>query len=273
MKTTIKLLAITAFMAISCNSDSDVTNNNGNNQDTSISADVKAQIIEEDVDGIKEEVLSANGYYASKNELQLPPSNCRTITQETLTDGGKKFKVDYGTGCIDTQGNNRTGIIYIVVHNNTTTGIINAAITFDNYYINSNKVEGTIDVTRQVIDNIPTHTRNTDISIIQPANGGTIHRTGDFTIEKIAGVSTPLVFTDDVFSIDGTATTTMANGTLLQMEITEPLIRDLSCGNITKGKKTLVRNLQTYILNYGSGACDNVAILTLPDGTQLTINI
>ncbi|HRB72975.1 MAG TPA: hypothetical protein PK776_14115 [Flavobacterium sp.] len=85
MKTTIKLLMFTALMAISCNSDSD-SSNSGNTQDTTVAADAKAQAFEEDVEGIKEEVLAGDGYYVSKNaDTQLPPSSCRVITQETLT--------------------------------------------------------------------------------------------------------------------------------------------------------------------------------------------
>ncbi|UUC46472.1 hypothetical protein [Flavobacterium cerinum] len=272
MKTTIKFLFFAALMAISCNSDSDSTDNSGANQDTSVTADAKAQGIEEDIEDIKEDVLANDGYYASKNEnTQLPPSSCRVISQETLTNGDKKFKVDFGTGCTDNNGNNRSGIIYIVVHRDNSTHVITANITFDNYYINSNKIEGTINVSRSVVNNIPTYTRETNINIIQPASGGTIHREGNFTIEKTGGASTPLVFTDDVFSIDGEAYTTLPNGTLLHMEITEPLIRNYNCLVIVKGKKTLTKNSLTYTLDYGNGTCDNIAILTLPGGSTVTI--
>lgn len=272
MKTTIKFLVFAALMAVSCNSDSVSSDNSGANQDTSVTADAKAQGFEEDVDGIKEEVLANDGYYASKNEnTQLPPSNCRVITQETLTNGDKKFKVDFGTGCVDANGNNRSGIIYIVVHKDPSTHVITANITFDNYYRNSHKIEGTINVSREIVGGIPTYTRDTNINITQPSNGGTIHREGHFTIEKTGGASTPLVFTDDVFSIDGEAYTTLPNGTLLHMEITEPLIRNYSCLFIVKGKKTLTKNSQTYTLDYGNGTCDDIATLTLPNGTVVTV--
>lgn len=272
MKTTIKFLIFAALMAVSCNSDSDSSDNSGANQDTSVTADAKAQGIEEDVEDIKEDVLANDGYYASKNEnTQLPPSSCRVISQETLTNGDKKFKVDFGTGCSDNNGNTRSGIIYIVVHRDNSTNVITANITFDNYHINNNKIEGTINVSRSVVNSIPTYTRETNINIIQPAGGGTIHREGNFTIEKTGGASTPLVFTDDVFSIDGEAYTTLPNGTLLHMEITEPLIRNYNCLVIVKGKKTLTKNSLTYTLDYGNGACDNIAILTLPGGSTVTI--
>jgi hypothetical protein len=271
MKTTIKLLMFTALMAISCNSDSD-SSNSGNTQDTTVAADAKAQAFEEDVEGIKEEVLAGDGYYASKNaDTQLPPSSCRVITQETLTNGDKKFKVDFGTGCVDANGNNRSGIIYIVAHRNTTNNEITAAITFDNYYINSHKIEGTINVSRVVVNSVPTFTRETNITIIQPSGGGTIHREGSFNIEKIGGVSTPLDFTDDVFSIRGNALTTLPNGNVLHMEITEPLIRNIGCPVIVKGKKTITKNSQTFVLDYGNGTCDDMATLTLPGGTVVTI--
>jgi len=271
MKTSIKLLTLTALLAISCNSDSE-SSDTGSTQDTTITADAKAQAFEEDVEGIKEEVLAGDGYYASKNtDNQLPPSSCRVITQETLTNGDKKFKVDFGTGCVDTNGDNRSGIIYIVVHKNTTTNVITANITFDNYYINSHKIEGTIDVSRAIVNSVPTYTRETNINIIQPSGGGTIHREGNFSIEKIGGVSTPLVFSDDVFRIDGDALTTLPNGTVLHMDITQPLIRNIGCPVIVKGTKTITKNSQTYTLDYGNGSCDNIATITLPGGTTITV--
>ncbi|HRB72977.1 MAG TPA: hypothetical protein PK776_14125 [Flavobacterium sp.] len=78
-------------------------------------------------------------------------------------------------------------------------------------------------------------------------------------------------FTDDVFSIRGNALTTLPNGTVLHMEITEPLIRNIGCPVIVKGKKTITKNSQTFVLDYGNGTCDDMATLTLPGGTVVTI--
>ena len=60
---------------------------------------------------------------------------------------------------------------------------------------------------------------------------------------------------------DGTFT--KKDGTVLSVNVIEPLRRELACKFLVSGIVNLTKNENMAILNYGDGECDDLAIITI----------
>ena len=121
----------------------------------------------------------------------------------------------------------------------------------------------------------PIVTMNMDMTATFP-NGNSYTRVGQRIREIIEGFDTP-VFTDNIYRITGSWTTTFPNTTIQTSTITTPLIVKMSCILVNKpllvrGIITIVRNNNVATLDYGNGDCDNIAVFTL-NGIPNTIII
>lgn len=215
-------------------------------------------------------------------------SNCATITRipafgTALSAGNQVTKtVDFGTtGCELNNGNVVKGkiIITFIYQPNATSHTV--TYTFDNFYHNSIKFEGTRTFTRSMT--VPTATSGShpivvmqlNMTITMP-NGDVFTRIGSRTRELVEGFNTDDLL-DNIYRITGSWTTTNQNGNQHTATITEPLMAKMSCISVNKpilakGIITFVRNNVTSTLNYGNGECDNLAIFTI-NGNSFTITI
>ena len=76
---------------------------------------------------------------------------------------------------------------------------------------------------------------------------------------------------DDVFKINGWAKVTYNNGTTVNIETVDPLIRKVSCPWLTDGTLKIKINDRVLKLDYGfphNGDCDDKALLTWNDGNS-----
>ena len=104
-------------------------------------------------------------------------------------------------------------------------------------------------------------------------------RVGTRTREIIAGQSTPLDWSDNVYQVTGNWTTTYPNTTVQTSTITSPILVKFACisgastfSPLAQGIITFVRNTHTATLDYGNGTCDNTAVFT-HNGVAHTITI
>ena len=122
--------------------------------------------------------------------------------------------------------------------------------------------------------------KNKNIKLTTPA--GVYTRNGERVREMIAGFLTRNSPTDDVFSTYGTFTTTHPSGGLFStsIDIKTPLIHKNVCSLSTpsipfpvKGIVTLTKNTHTATIDFGTGECDNLAMLSIDGGvaTQITL--
>ena len=215
-------------------------------------------------------------------------SNCATITRvpafgTTPTPGTQVTKtIDFGTAdCILNNGNVVRGkiIITFVYQPNATSHTV--TYTFDNFYHNNIKFEGSKTFTRSrttATATSPSHpivVMQLEMTITMP-NGDIYTRVGSRTRELVEGFNTD-AFLDNIYRITGSWTTTNQNGNQHTATITEPLMAKMSCIAVNKpilakGIITFVRNNVTSTLNYGDGECDNLAIFTI-NGNSFTITI
>jgi hypothetical protein len=216
-------------------------------------------------------------------------TTCATITRDTAL---KTITVDFGTAnCLCHDNRYRRGKIFISytpgVHGfgywdslcsitiTTHDPITNAS----NYFVGPDQntmhqVIGTRNVTNNGRNNA--HLLNWNVTesgqIIKANNQGTITWSATRNREWISGYSTPLNGRDDVYSITGSASGTHANGISFTMNITSPIIVDMSCPyrcisgtfDYTPGTKP-TRHVDYAAPN--SGACDNIATVVINSKT------
>ncbi|MEO8516675.1 MAG: hypothetical protein ABI426_08025 [Flavobacterium sp.] len=283
MKTKFLILTmIISLMVISCSKDNETSDN------TTITADeagvnAKIDIASDDVSDVvaSEEASTYDNTTSGKSEVTasaLPP--CATVTRvpafgTVITPGTTVTKtIDFGTsGCPLNNGNIVKGkiIITFVYDPNATSHTI--TYTFDHFYHNAILIEGHKTFTRTMTvgtPNSPSHpivTMNMELTATFP-DGRVFTRIGQRIREIIEGYGTPASWTDNVYQVTGSWTTTFPNTTVQTSTITTPLIIKLSCIAVNKpllvqGIITTVRNTHVATLDFGNGVCDNLAVFTI----------
>jgi hypothetical protein len=188
-------------------------------------------------------------------------ATCATITYDT-TGTAKSITIDYGTtDCLCTDGKNRQGKIMI-----TTNGIYNAVgdankmiISTTNYYVSSNKVDGTRTATRLNT----TNWKVVSTAIVTIAdNRGSYSWNSTFNKKYISGDNTPYA-NDDEYEVTGSGNGVNTKEKEYSFEVTTPLQVQTGCrwikGGILKISSPSMKDDAT--LDYGDGSCDSKALL------------
>lgn len=287
MKKLILGLALTIAM-VSCNKEEDnstiTAEEAGVNAKLDIANDDVADIVEQEEASTYSNTL--NGKTTENPNTTL--SNCATVTRvpafgTPITPGTVVTKtIDFGTTpCVLNNGNTVSGRIIITFTFQPTASQHIITYTFDNFRHNAILFVGNKTFTRVMTAataTSPSHpivTMNMDITATFP-NGNSYTRVGQRIREIMEGFATPS-WTDNIYRVTGSWTTTFPNTTIQYSTITTPLIVKLSCIAVNKpllvrGVITIVRNNNTATLDYGDGVCDNIAIFTL-NGIPHTIII
>jgi hypothetical protein len=208
-------------------------------------------------------------------------NNCLTITLDTVTVP-HLLTLDFGTtDCLCRDGNYRRGKILISYTGQYRDSGHQHTITFDNYYLNFNKIEGT----KTVVNNGYNSNGNLWFSItvngsitIDPQysfnqTGGTITYTSNRTREWIAGEST-FTWTDDVYLISGTAsgTTTTGKSYSLATQSGKPLRIEIGFPHFVSGILEITpQGKSTRYIDYSyiDSKRDNLALLTVNGLTRV----
>lgn len=291
MKT--KFLAITLIATLfvtSCTKESETADDSTITQDEA-AINAKIDIASDDIIDIAADAETSTYLDNTNGRISAQSSTfatCATITRvpafgTAITPGTTVTKtIDYGTtGCTLPNGNVLKGkiIISFVYQPSATSHTI--TYTFENFYHNNIKFNGTKTFTRTMTTgtpNSPSHpivTMNMDMNATFP-DGRVFTRVGQRVREIIEGYDT-LSWTDNVYKVTGSWTTTFPNTSIQTANITTPLIVKLSCIAVNKplivqGVITFNRNSNTATLDYGTGACDNEAVFTI-NGVSYTIII
>jgi hypothetical protein len=211
---------------------------------------------------------------------QLNPTNTtNTLSCATITVTGafpaKNILIDFGAGCTSQNGVFRKGKINIVLTDSIRrTGSI-ATMTFDNYYVNTFKKEGTIVWTNTTVQGSGTKSWNRKVT-----NGKITNAAGDYwlhnsnvDITQTAGSSTLLILIDDVFSISGTRTVTNPAGKTRTSTTQTPLQKKTICNNIDSGILKVQGTNHFALIDYGNGTCDNIATVSIDGRPSITITL
>jgi len=201
------------------------------------------------------------------------PDNFIACATVTITPGNfpKTIVIDFGTSCTDNRGNIRSGKINIVISDSVRKPGSTAVMTFNNYYVNYYKVEGTYTWTNTSTQNTRSWDRvTTGGKITAPDARYWLHH-GSRSVTQTGGVGTPTI-TDDVFSVfPGTHTITYPSNVNRTITILEAIQKKNSCSNVDKGKIKVQGPNHYATIDFGDGTCDNLALLSIDGRTPRTI--
>lgn len=216
---------------------------------------------------------SSNGSISARGDSLSP--RCFTKTVIRLNPPAPfpvKIILDFGNGCRGRDGRWRSGKIITIYTNRLVVPEAKATTTFENYKVDSVKVEGT-----HIITNISTS--NVHRFKVQAIEAKLTKQNGNYSmwnsvkyITQIEGLGTPYYPIDDVYKIEGSANGKVKRENLLftwRSEIMEPLIKKFTCPWIVKGRIKIIRETLSStspwiaVLDYGNGVCDNKAVITI----------
>jgi hypothetical protein len=277
---------------IRCNSSDNVDNSNPAQSATTNPAAVDAKIDAsiQDVSNIAEDQFSmkqssvVTGKSSTSRRSFLP--SCATATW-TYTNGTFTGTIDFGTqGCALKNGNILKGKITLSFSGNFSTPIQMITYSFDEFYHNGNKIQGSKTITRELktTDLLatvhPVFASTIDMTITF-ADGSVYTRKGNRTKELINNSTTTTMHEgeeddDDwgnkIFLVTGTETTTFPNGDIWTNTIQIPLRYEMACekSSPVSGTISKVKNDVETLIDYGTGDCDNSATATT-NGVTTTI--
>ena len=210
---------------------------------------------------------------------------CATVSDLGSTSTVRKITITFGNPNTPTclfRGNLLKGQIILTRTLGTTFPKI-MTVTFNNFYITENKLEGTSTWKREMIGTgTDLHPKNTFTmnAMTWTSTEGIYTRNGERIREMTAGFITRLSPTDDIFSTYGTFTTTHPNGSIYTslVEKGTALIHKTACSLQTapmpfpvSGKLKISKDSHYAIIEYGNGECDNLAMLAIDGGTAKPI--
>jgi hypothetical protein len=212
--------------------------------------------------------------------FNLPPCVKIIVDQPSPTGYPKTVTIDFGAnGCTTAGRHMRKGKIITVYSNRLDMAGATATTTFENYYMDSIKVEGTHTISNQSSATVKKYTvKITDGKVTQP-NGDYIEYSKDHTNAQTQGGNT-ISPADDVFEITGRSNGAFKMGAdaakTWSSTINEPLVRKFTCPWFLTGKLTITRTSgQTAAIDYAptnNGSCDKKASVTINGETKI-VNI
>ena len=195
---------------------------------------------------------------------------CASITKDTLS-ATHNLTIDFGaSNCLCKDGNYRRGKIIVTYTGRYRDMGHTHTISFDGYYVNDNQVMGakTVSYTSNDPAGNPKYDISVDGQIILASGAGTISWTSTHTRTWLQGFNTK-DWSDDVYEISGSGNVTRANGNTFAILITTPLHVALNCNWIESGIVQITpQGGSVRTLDYGNGACDDLADLTANGKTR-----
>ncbi len=199
-----------------------------------------------------------------------------TVERDSTSTNGfpRTITIDFGdNGCLAHNGRERKGKIIVTQSAPRFTSGATRSITFENYYVNDYKIEGTQSVTFNGKDDNGNYSWTWKLTggVVTTPDGETISRDAEHTRTLVEGADTRHNRWDDVWEIRGSASGVNANGVAYTRTIDEanPVVRKAACKFAVSGKVTFERDGKSdVILDYGDGTCDAIATVEVDGETK-----
>ena len=242
--------------------------------------DLKAAETEAEIDKVSDESSAIIEEAYLMEEYPITKSNvadrylpdCVTITV-VIVQNMKTVTLDFGEGCELRNGNFVSGKIIMTYERDPEAASKMITYSFEDFYFNRKNVKGGGSILRERSNENgnPQSTKTFDVTITWP-DGLFASKVGVKVREMIEGQSTP-AWGDNVFLITGNWTFTRRNGNVLSAKIIKELRRELACKFLVSGTIELSKNLNTAILDYGDGECDDLATVSINGGERREIHL
>lgn len=243
------------------------------NETTTAQDNALAQNIFDDMKKVVEEAVEND----TTSKISFSFGTCATVTvnpawADTAT-WPKTVTIDFGTtNCTGINGVKRRGKLVVNLTGKYRNQGSVLTVNPTNYYVNDYLVEGTKTITnlgRNTANNLHFSVNVSNAKITSPS-GEVSTWNSTRTNEWVEGESTIglLNLCDDVYLISGSANGVSRTGKPYTVNITSPLRKQICCRWIVSG--TLVispTGLLNRTIDFGSGACDNSATITIAGNT------
>lgn len=294
MKTKILIAAVSIFMGfISCQKTNDLNQTSSSDEmvlkSTEIAvSDLRVENIaqesgyEADFFSNSEQLLRQFAYQKGRKGrlmewrqgLRYQRGQCPDVSIDTASTGYPiTITLNYGDSTKLQNGRVMSGIITIEISGPKFTDGTTRTVKYSNFVVDSITVEGTISE-QFTGDNVSARkiSENGDLTLTLP--DGTVNdRVSNRVHEWLAGIDTPLDYSDDKIQITGSVNVSSSNNQSYSKTIVDPLIRLGDCPYFVQGKTQLtVNGALTSEVDFGNGDCDNVATLTT-GGTTVNIDL
>lgn len=215
--------------------------------------------------------IDESGVHRNGSGNQVQSNGPDVYVPDSMNQYPRHMYIDYGTGITDpVDGKVRKGQIICEFDRPFDSMGVVITITFDTFMVGAIHFEGTTILTRtgvatftkEVIDGKCSKSTGDPWEILFEAN-----RTITFTSGTNSS-SDPQIVT-----ITGTNSGTDRKGNTWTSTITEPIVRDLGCTWITKGKVEITPSTGSMrTIDFGDGTCDNKATILI-DGNKFEFSM
>ncbi|HEU4574754.1 MAG TPA: hypothetical protein VFS36_07095 [Chitinophagaceae bacterium] len=231
--------------------------------------------------GVFGRMAGREGSSTAKEDSVAP---CFTITVNKLNPGSffpVQVIIDFGEGCEGKDGRIRKGKLVATYTGRLIIPGNAASVTFEDFYLDSIKVEGTVTITNSGTLAARQFTLDVQEAKLSKPGGNYTQWSAHRTITQTEGMITPDFPLDDAFSIEGNSQGLARQNNLLvtwQTSITTPLLKRFLCHWFVQGTVKAVLsnsnngNQWTAILDYGNGNCDRKATITI-NGVEHEISL
>ena len=205
-----------------------------------------------------------NGLSGGRVAIGARADACATVTisPADTVSYPKTMTIDFGSGCTSPNGVTRKGKLVITLTGKMRkTGSV-ISVTFNDYYVNGYKVEGTFSITNNSTPNGLVFTTQTTNGKVTFPSGAWFSHSGTKTFTQTAGYGTP-AFADDSYAITGSFSNANSEGKSVSGTITTALVKTFTCKNIVSGVIQFTHNGISGTLDFGNGTCDNAAVITV----------
>lgn len=229
-------------------------------QISSTQDDAESNDLMDDIDNEIDDVSNANNSMKSGN-VDTSALNGRTVVWTTNNDGTKTAMITYTNFQNPNARNERVknGIITIVVTGKRIDNTYKRVVTFQNFTINDNKIEG-----------IRTIEKTSALTYKITLAGGKITFKDNTTFlceyvrtrTMISGSDTPNFIWDDSYTFEGTATGTTRRNIQYKKEITKPITILTNYRFPVSGTFKITTSTDSLTLDYGDGTKDAMATIS-----------
>ena len=263
-KISILMLASVAMLFASCQKDDETTDP----MVTTIQEDDLATNYYDDVDNEADEItIDQPARAMASSAMDITTDVGRTVVTVVNADNSITKTITF-TNWTNPKGNPnivKNGKIIIKVVGHPTGDIFVRTITFENFTINGNLIEGTKVLTKTAQYQFTAVCENGKVTF---TDGKTYTRNFSRTRTWVAGFDTPYYVWDDVFEVTGNSYGINRNGNAYTHTIMNPLRIERACRFIVSGTTEVLVNDKTITFDYGDGTCDNLATITYNGKTK-----
>jgi hypothetical protein len=246
--------------------DNSTTSSKDNSEAENIFSDMK-KIVEEAADDEGKSGKKAGYTFGSCAIVSISPAwSDSTIWPKIMT-------IDFGTAnCTGNNGVYRRGKLLVTLTDRFRDLGSVLTVQPQNYYANDVKVEGTKTLTSNGYNsnNNLSYSVNVSNAVLTFTDNSSMTWQSSRTSEWIEGDSTDLFndgvagICDDVYSITGSGSGVNRNGLSYSVVITSPLRKEVCCRWLVSGSLDISpQGLSTRLVDYGTGACNRFATVTI----------